>query len=89
MNILLSNDDGINAPGLLAIAKALSKIGNLHIAAPSSERSASSSALSIITPIKAVKVDYPIEGVPAYSISGTPADCVKMGITTLFDKKFR
>jgi 5'-nucleotidase len=84
MNILLSNDDGINAPGLLAIAKELTKIGKLHIAAPCSERSASSSALSIITPIKAVPVDFTLPDVPAYAISGTPADCVKLGLSTLF-----
>lgn len=89
MNILLSNDDGINAPGLLAIAKELSKIGTLYVAAPCSERSASSSALSIITPIKAIPVEFPIDRVCAYSISGTPADCVKLGLTTLFeDVKF-
>ena len=50
MNILLSNDDGIHAPGIRAMADALSKIANVTIVAPDSNRSAASSSLTLVKP---------------------------------------
>ena len=47
MNILVANDDGIQARGIAELAKALSKAGNVYVAAPNSQRSASSHALSV------------------------------------------
>lgn len=86
LKILLTNDDGIHAPGLLAAARALASVGELHIVAPSLEQSGVGSALTLHDAIKvsSVEIDellgdearpqYPIT---AFSVLGTPADsCV-------------
>lgn len=87
MNILLANDDGINAPGLITLARALSTLGNLYISAPDSERSAASNSITLSVPLRARKVSFPVHNVTAYAVSGTPADCVKIGLSTLFKDK--
>lgn len=82
MNILLTNDDGIDAEGINVLAKTLSKYHNVTMVAPKDERSASSHSITIYEPIvvRQVKKTYDIE---AYSISGTPADCVKVALDKL------
>ena len=85
MNILVSNDDGIKAEGIRRLAETLSGQGDVYVFAPDSQRSANSQALSIHEDIIIKKI--PRESFPvakqAYSVSGTPADCVKMGIDLL------
>lgn len=83
MRILISNDDGIFAPGIAALVKAFSAAGHeVIVCAPDSQRSAASHSLSIGKKI-AVK-EIPFEGAAkAYAIGGTPADCVKLGLTVL------
>lgn len=85
MNILVSNDDGIKAEGIRRLAETLSGLGDVYVFAPDSQRSASSQALSIGKDITVIR--QPDESFPfakeAYSVSGTPADCVKMGIDVL------
>ncbi len=77
MNVLLSNDDGINDGGLLELAKALYRRGhNILIVAPDSNRSAYSHALTIGKTIKIKRVDVGF-GITAYSTTGTPVDCIK------------
>ncbi len=85
MKILLTNDDSIYAPGIAAIAKTLSKIADVTIVAPDSERSAVSHAITLAHPIwfKKVNRDKKFFG---YAISGTPADCVKFGIDVILKK---
>ncbi|WP_409069191.1 5'/3'-nucleotidase SurE [Clostridium sp. FAM 1755] len=82
MNILLTNDDGIDAEGINTLAKLLSKYHNVIMVAPEDQRSASGHSITIYEPIvvKQVKKPYDIE---AYSISGTPADCVKVALDKL------
>jgi 5'-nucleotidase len=87
MNILLANDDGINAPGLITLARALTQLGNLYISAPDSERSAASNSITLAVPLRARKVDFPVHNTIAYAVSGTPADCVKIALSTLFKDK--
>ncbi len=86
MKILVTNDDGIYAPGILALAKALKKIADVVVVAPDSERSAVSHAITLAHPIwfKKVKRDKKFFG---YAISGTPADCVKFGIDVILKSK--
>lgn len=86
MKILLTNDDGIYAPGIAAIAKTLTKIADVTVIAPDSERSAVSHAITLAHPIwaKKVKRDGKFFG---YAISGTPADCVKFGIDVILKSK--
>ena len=76
MNILISNDDGIKSKGIVALAKRLAKEYNVLVVAPSGNRSAVSHSLTLSKTIKLDKVNH-IDGVNAYSLSGTPADCVK------------
>lgn len=79
MNILVTNDDGIEAEGLKSLVKALVKDHKVLVAAPDGERSGSGHCTSLKTPIKYQKVDL-IEGAECYRLSGTPADCVKFVI---------
>ncbi|WP_017212737.1 5'/3'-nucleotidase SurE [Clostridium beijerinckii] len=83
MNILITNDDGINAPGIIALAKEISKEHKVIIVAPKDQKSASSHSISIHSPIK-IKEEF-IEGLDckAYSVSGTPADCTQVGLSFL------
>ena len=76
MNILISNDDGIKSEGLIVLAKRLAKEHNVLVVAPSDNRSAVSHSLTLSDTVKLNKVDH-IKGAEAYSLSGTPADCVK------------
>lgn len=86
MNLLLTNDDGIKAKGILSIAKALSKDNNILLAAPDSERSGSGHSTSFKTPIKYQKTEL-IEGAKCYALNGTPTDCVKFGLNFLAKEK--
>ncbi|MDX9918072.1 MAG: 5'/3'-nucleotidase SurE [Gudongella sp.] len=86
MKILLANDDGIMSPGIHLLAKYLQEEGHeLTIIAPENQRSALSHAITLHKPIiiKEVSLDG-IKG-RAYSISGTPADCVRVGMEFLTD----
>jgi 5'-nucleotidase len=71
VNILLSNDDGIDAVGLGALAEALEAFGTVWVVAPESERSAQSHALTLHKPLRADR-----RADRRYALSGTPADCV-------------
>ena len=83
MNILITNDDGIYADGIIELAKAISKIANVYVVAPESQKSATGHAITIHNPIMVHKIDMG-ENIKSYAISGTPADCVKVGIEGLF-----
>ena len=79
MHLLLTNDDGYNSEGMRCLTKALIKAGHrVTIAAPDSERSAASHALSILKPLRARPIN--IEGANGWAIDGTPADCVRLGL---------
>ncbi len=80
MNILVTNDDGIDSNGLWALAKAMTRIGQVTIIAPDKERSGVGSCLSLRTDISIKEVASALPGVCAYAIDGTPSDCVMLGI---------
>jgi 5'-nucleotidase len=82
-HFLVSNDDGIFAPGLETLVKALLTLGRVTIAAPNRERSAASHSLTLEHPIRAKKVPYPLPVQNAYAVSGTPSDCVKLALSHL------
>lgn len=87
MLILVSNDDGVYSPGLRDLALALSSLGTVCVAAPSGERSAAGHALTMRLPI--VVQEVKVEGAShAWSIDGTPADCVKLGLEVLLDGQY-
>ena len=84
MRILLTNDDGISAPGLAAIADVLVGIGDLVVVAPDRPRSAASSAITLYEPLIVRRSDR--NGVRSYSVSGTPADAAKLALRELLDE---
>ena len=81
--IMLTNDDGIFTDGMLRLAKTASKLGEVWIVAPDSERSGKSHAASFHNSIEAWEVDYPVPGVRAFASTGTPADCVRIGLLNI------
>jgi 5'-nucleotidase len=87
MHILLVNDDGIQSRGIHALCKACVERGHeVTLCAPHTERSASSQRITLAEPIYVHEVDFGLENVRAWSISGTPADCVRLGLFDLIDK---
>jgi len=85
-NILITNDDGFDAPGIRAIAKVLSEYFNIYIVAPHKERSACSSSMTIGNSIIVYKhKDCEPFLKECYSISGTPVDCVKLALDKLIN----
>lgn len=80
MRILISNDDGIDAPGLAALAEALAPLADVWVVAPDRERSAQSHALTLHKPLRMTEV-----GPQRFAVSGTPADCVYIAVHELFD----
>lgn len=87
MKLLLTNDDGVNAKGIYILAKELEKNHEVIIAAPNIERSACSHSITIREPLIVKQVQ--LDGIKSktYSVSGTPADCVKVAIDKLIDGK--
>jgi 5'-nucleotidase len=79
---LISNDDGVHAPGVRALAAAVKDLGDVVIVAPHVERSASSHAISIHLPLRIEQVEPNI-----YAVEGTPADCVMLAIRKLLRRK--
>jgi len=83
--LLLTNDDGIDAPGLRALVKALSAVGDVVVVAPSSERSAVGHAITLSDPLRVDR--YVCDGFQGYAVNGTPADCVKIACWALLNRK--
>ena len=85
--ILITNDDGISADGIIRLAKAAKEFGEVWVVAPSHQRSAASHSISLRNSIDIYPHDFPVEGVHAYSCSGTPGDCVRVGALSVMDEK--
>ena len=86
MNILITNDDGIYAPGLEALYKHLTTRHAVAVIAPDREQSAIGHAITLNQPLRASKVS--INGAfHGYAVTGTPADCIKMGVLEILDSK--
>ena len=87
MRILVVNDDGIQAPGIRKLAELARQFGEVTVAAPKSQCSGMSHRITVDLGLEIAKVDFPVEGVEAYSIDGTPADCVKLAISNVMKEK--
>lgn len=85
MRILLTNDDGIHAPGLFALYRALSSDHQLSIVAPESEMSAVGHAITLTRPLRVQKIEKS-GAFYGYAIIGTPADCVKIAVQELLEE---
>lgn len=83
MRILLTNDDGIAAPGLATLLRVALTLGEVEVFAPDRERSACAHGMTMREPLRVMPVEG--MGVPAYAVSGLPADCVNMGRELGFD----
>jgi len=82
MRFLLTNDDGIYAQGLAAIKHELEKVGEVVVIAPVTEQSAVGHAITISDPLKVIPIHRAGEFY-GFGITGTPADCVKLGISSI------
>lgn len=87
LQILLTNDDGITAPGIQALWNELTSIAEIIVVAPDSERSATSQAITVHQPIRVDKHCIGHPNICAWRIGGTPTDCVKMAIESLLDQR--
>lgn len=85
--ILITNDDGIDASGIIRLARAARKYGEVWVVAPDGQRSAASHSITLRSHIDAQEYDFPVPGVEAYAITGTPADCVRVGMLGLLPEK--
>ncbi|ALR02630.1 5'/3'-nucleotidase SurE [Xylella fastidiosa] len=81
MRVLVSNDDGVDAPGIKILADALRNAGHeVMVVAPDRDRSGASNSLTLDTPIRAKQIDM-----HTYSVAGTPTDCVHLALTGLLN----
>lgn len=85
--ILITNDDGIDADGLIRLAKEAAEYGQVWVVAPESQRSAMSHGITLRHSIEAWKVEFPVPGVHAFACNGTPADCVRIGVLNIVPGK--
>lgn len=86
--ILVSNDDGISAHGILALASALDGLGDIVVVAPQTEQSAVGHSITIRDPVRAVAYPFriPSGSILSWAVEGTPADCVKLAIDKLLPR---
>lgn len=82
MRILISNDDGVLAPGIRVLAEELSGLADIEVMAPERNRSGASNSLTLSRPLRVRQLDNGY-----YSVEGTPTDCVHLALTGFFDPK--
>ncbi|MCP1676175.1 5'-nucleotidase [Natronocella acetinitrilica] len=80
MRILVSNDDGYQAPGIRRLALEMQSLGDVVVVAPDRDRSGASNSLTLDQPIRATMVEPSV-----YRVEGTPTDCVHLAVTGLLD----
>ena len=80
--ILVTNDDGVHAPGIRALAAALRPLGEVHVVAPDREVSACAQSLTLKHPLRAERIEPNV-----HSVDGTPADCVNLAIVKLLPRR--
>lgn len=85
MKILITNDDGIYAEGLFAMAREISKIAKVTIVAPDRERSATAHAITMHKPLRVERVNLHDCHVESWMVNGTPSDCVKLALDALLN----
>ena len=83
MKILITNDDGIKAEGISRLTAALSAVSDVFVFAPDSQRSACGHGITVTVPIEVTEYNSLPDATAAWTVSGTPADCVKLGLRIL------
>ena len=86
MDILITNDDSIDSSGIRLLAEAAAEVGNVSIVAPEADQSGKSLGINYLDPILVQKVDWG-EKFSAWKVAGSPADCVKLALGPLLEKK--
>ena len=81
--ILITNDDGIDSPALLPLAREIAKLGRVRVVVPDSERSWIGKAISRWDELRVTRCER--EGIEIFSVGGFPADCTNLGVHSLFD----
>ncbi len=79
--ILITNDDGIHSPGLMALKESLAPLGKIVVVAPDRDNSAISHALTMNRPLRLIKIDEDV-----YTLDGTPTDCVSISLGKVLDR---
>jgi 5'-nucleotidase len=79
MRILITNDDGVYSPGIAALAHVAAEFGEVRVVAPDVEMSSASSSITSSRPVTYKRT--PLQGIDAYRVNGTPADCVTLGVS--------
>lgn len=82
MRILVTNDDGVQSPGITALARALSKIGEVWVVAPDRQRTAVAHAVTLHKPLRVHRV-----APRTFSVNGTPVDCVNLALLKIMPKR--
>ncbi|MCW5568231.1 MAG: 5'/3'-nucleotidase SurE, partial [Dokdonella sp.] len=80
MRVLVSNDDGVDAPGIHVLARHLATVGEVVVVAPDRDRSGASNSLTLDQPIRVTRLDD-----SRYRVAGTPTDCVHLALSGLLD----
>ena len=84
--ILITNDDGVHAPGIKALVEAMRDLGKIVVVAPDKPQSGMGHAITVGLPLRLSKIDI-LGGADSYQCSGTPVDCVKLAIDKVLHKK--
>ena len=85
--ILVTNDDGITAPGIRHLVESIADLGEVVVVAPDSHQSGMGHAITISNILKMAPHEFGMAGVQAYKTSGTPVDCVKLAIYKILKRK--
>ena len=85
--ILITNDDGIGADGIRKLAEIARGFGEVTVVAPDTQRSAASHHCIFSRPLVLKEYGFGLDGVKAYTLDGTPADCVRIGVSAISDSK--
>ncbi|MBM7131348.1 5'/3'-nucleotidase SurE [Dyella mobilis] len=82
MRVLVSNDDGVDAPGIRVLADRLGAVGEVTVVAPDRDRSGASNSLTLDAPIRALRMENGY-----YRVAGTPTDCVHLALAGMLDEE--
>ncbi|HSU48951.1 MAG TPA: 5'/3'-nucleotidase SurE [Segetibacter sp.] len=85
--ILITNDDGVTAPGIAALVESVKDLGKIVVIAPDKAQSGMGHAITIGTPLRMVRVNQFGDKVEAYSCNGTPVDCVKLAVDKILHRR--
>lgn len=85
MRILLTNDDGVYAPGIAALRKPLEKLGDVSLIAPATEQSGVGHSITFLEPLVCKQI-FDGEQLQGIAVEGSPADCVKLGVSVLIEE---